>query len=189
MSAPALRHDSELTRQAAKLAASLPGCGGLAQRVKVRWHPGLSSAAGRAHAGEWTILLNPRLPDFPGELDRTLRHELAHLVAFARVGTWRRNRMAPHGPEWRQACAELGIAGEARCHTLPLPRRRVNRRFAYQCPGCATVIRRVREIPRRRALACGLCCKRFTGGRFDPRFRLVPVLPEAQYPLAFSENA
>jgi predicted SprT family Zn-dependent metalloprotease len=40
------------------------------------------------------------------EIDRTLRHELAHLLAQFRVG---RRRIAPHGPEWRIACRDLGI--------------------------------------------------------------------------------
>ena len=37
------------------------------------------------------------------EVDRTLRHELAHLLAQWRVG---RRRIAPHGKEWRQACRD-----------------------------------------------------------------------------------
>src|ERR1700687_2873461 len=40
------------------------------------------------------------------EIERTLRHELAHLLAQFRVG---RRRIAPHGAEWRRACRDLGI--------------------------------------------------------------------------------
>lgn len=179
--------DEALTRHAASLLRPLPGCARLAERVRVRWHGRLSSAAGCARAAQAVVLLNPRLRDFPGEEERTLRHELAHLAAFERAaGFLRRLRIAPHGPEWRQACVELGIPGEARCHALPFPRRQAARPFGYRCPGCGVVVRRVRPIPRRRALACGACCKRHAGGRFDPRFRLVP---EAQCAAEFSEKA
>lgn len=179
--------DPALTRHAAALLRGLPGCARLAERVQVRWHRRLSSAAGYARAGQGLVLLNPRLREFNGEEERTLRHELAHLVAFERAaGFLRRRRIAPHGAEWRQACAELGIPDETRCHTLPLPRRRVARPFGYRCPGCGTVVRRTRPIPRGRALACGACCKLHAGGRFDARFRLVA---EPQYPAAFSEKA
>lgn len=165
--------DPALTQHAAALARGLPGCAKLAARVQVRWHRRLSSAAGCAQAAGCLILLNPRLKDFPGEEERTLRHELAHLVAFARAAGARR-RIAPHGREWRDACAELGIPGETRCHKLPLPRRRVARPYAYRCPACGAVVRRARAIPRRRALACGPCCRQHARGRFDARFRLVP---------------
>ena len=56
--------------------------------------------------------LNPRLKQLPvpqraSEIRRTLRHELAHLVAYVRAG---RRRIKPHGEEWKQACKDLGIA-------------------------------------------------------------------------------
>ena len=63
------------------------------------------------------ISLNPRLCEHGAdEIDRTLRHELAHLLAQFRAG---RRRILPHGAEWREACRDLGIADEKRCHTLP----------------------------------------------------------------------
>lgn len=166
--------DPVLTRHATALLRALPGCNRLAERVEVRWHGRLSSAAGYARAAQALVLLNPRLREFNGEEERTLRHELAHLVAFERAaGFLRRKRIAPHGPEWRQACAELGIPDETRCHALPLPRRQVARPFGYRCPGCGNVLWRVRAISRRRMVACGACCKQHARGRFDPRFRLV----------------
>lgn len=179
--------DPALTRHAAALLRPLPGCGRLAERVQVRWHARLSSAAGYARAAGALVLLNPRLREFNGEEERTLRHELAHLVAFERAaGFLRRKRIAPHGPEWRQACVELGIPDETRCHTLPLPRRRVERRFGYRCPTCQAVLWRARAISRRRVVACAACCKQYARGRFDARFQLVA---EPQYPAAFSEKA
>jgi len=101
------------------------------------------------------------------EVDRTLRHELAHLLAQWRVG---RRRIAPHGAEWRQACRDLGIADEARCHNLPFATKVYARRYVYRCPNCKEEFPRVRRI--RRAIACLACCRKHNRGEFDPRFRL-----------------
>ncbi len=168
--APADPHaDAALTRAAADLARAA-GCAELAGRVSVTWHRRLTSTAGLARPQRGQILLNPRLQAFPEEVERTLRHELAHLVAFDRA---RGRRIAAHGPEWRRACGDLGIPGESRCHTLPLPRRQVARRHVYRCPRCDFRLRRVRPIKPRRPLACLDCCKRHAGGRFDRRFVFV----------------
>jgi predicted SprT family Zn-dependent metalloprotease len=102
------------------------------------------------------------------EIDRTLRHELAHLLAQFREK--RRRRIAPHGPEWREACRDLGIADEARCHNLPFATKVYPRRFVYCCPNCRREFPRVRKI--RRAIACLACCRKHNGGEFDPCFRL-----------------
>jgi predicted SprT family Zn-dependent metalloprotease len=101
------------------------------------------------------------------EIDRTLRHELAHLLAQFRVG---RRRIAPHGPEWRIACRDLGITDEVRCHNLPFATKAYPARFVYRCPNCRQEFPRVRRI--RRAVACLTCCRRHNRGEFDSRFRL-----------------
>ena len=116
---PRSGRDPALSLVAAELSRDL-GLEALAKAVTVSWNSRMRTAAGRAFAREWRIELNPRLQDLPGEareaeLRNTFLHELAHLVAFARVG---RKRIAPHGPEWRQACHDLGIPGEDRCHAL-----------------------------------------------------------------------
>jgi predicted SprT family Zn-dependent metalloprotease len=102
-----------------------------------------------------------------GEIERTLRHELAHLLAQFRIG---RRRIAPHGPEWRKACRDLGIADEARCHNLPFAAKVYAPRFVYRCPNCKQEFPRVRKI--RRSIACLACCRKHNGGDFDPRFNL-----------------
>jgi predicted SprT family Zn-dependent metalloprotease len=101
------------------------------------------------------------------EIDRTLRHELAHLLAQFRAG---RRRILPHGREWRQACHDLGIGDEKRCHNLPFPMRERVRRFLYKCPNCDRDFARARRI--HRAIACLACCRAHNGGEFDRRFRL-----------------
>lgn len=145
----------------------------LAERVTLHWHARLRTTAGLARLDCAVILINPRLLAFPEELTRTFLHELAHLVAHARHP---RRLIDPHGPEWRQACRDLGLADEKRCHTLPLATpRRVERKYTYHCPQCRREVRRVR--PFRRAEACLSCCRTAAGGRYDRRFRFVPGPP------------
>lgn len=161
---PALEEESrELLRQA--------GCSELAQEVSVCWNARMRTTAGTACWRTRRVTLNPKLTEVSAEeVANTLRHELAHLVAQDRAG---RRRITPHGPQWRQACADLGIPGEARCHTLPFATRRMNRKFRYRCPACANEIARVRK-PKRR-IACLLCCRQHNGGAYAERFRFVLV--------------
>jgi predicted SprT family Zn-dependent metalloprotease len=167
----------ELARVAAARLAALK-LETLAKNLTVFWNPKMRSTAGLAYTGSTQIVLNPRLIHFgPAEVERTLFHELAHLVAHHRCG---RRKIAPHGPEWRQACCDLGLPNEARCHDLPLPRRKLVREFLYQCPQCKSLLERVRAF--RRPAACMGCCKKYTAGRSDERFKLVRVrrLPAAE---------
>jgi SprT protein len=170
-----LGRDLSLEMQVRKLLRKL-GAGKLAREIRVEWNPRMRSAAGRANFREKLISLNPLLCDHDlasvsrqsgSDIDRTLRHELAHLLAQFRVG---RRRIAPHGSEWRKACCDLGIADEARCHNLPFASKSFPPRFVYRCPDCEQKFPRVRRI--RRAIACLACCRKHNGGDFDPRFRL-----------------
>jgi SprT protein len=157
---------SALEETARDLLRSL-GAARIAGELRVEWHSRLKTAAGRADYREKLISLNSRLIEHPAEIDRTLRHELAHILAQFRTG---RRRISPHGAEWRQACVDLGIADEKRCHNLPFPVRTYAARFIYRCPNCRQEFPRVRRL--RRAVACLACCRKHDGGGFDPRFRL-----------------
>jgi predicted SprT family Zn-dependent metalloprotease len=144
----------------------------LGREVHVEWNARLFSAAGRADSRRNLISLNPRLREHDSaEIDRTLRHELAHLLAQFRAGP---RRIPPHGTHWRRACRDLGIADEARCHTLPFPVKQRARPFLYRCSRCGKDFPRARRI--KRAVACLECCRKFNKGKFDPkaRLRLVP---------------
>ncbi len=169
--------DPALTDTARGLLAEI-GESTLSGLAIVCWNPRMRSAAGRAWLEECRIDINPRLTAISrDEIDRTLRHELAHLLAHHRAG----NRpIRAHGAEWRQACCDLGIPGEKATHRLPLPMRRQRRKHAYQCRGCGRVVRRVREI--RRPTACGRCCRERNSGRFCESFILekIPLLSQAE---------
>ena len=143
------------------------GADRIARELRVGWNSRLKTAAGRADYCQKLISLNPQLFEHPAEIDRTLRHELAHILAQFRAG---RRRVLPHGAEWRQACCDLGIADEKRCHSLPFKVSESARRYVYKCPQCQRDFPRIRRIMR--AVACLACCRAHNGGEFDARFRL-----------------
>ncbi len=161
--------DADLTEMCRELLRQID-LAGAARLVSVQWNSRLRSTAGYASFPSWKIELNPRLREFEGQVDRTMRHELAHLVAYHRAG---RRRIEPHGLEWQQACADLGIAGESTRHRLPLPRREVKRNYSYACAHCGLLVQRVRKF--RRFTACRECCAKHSGGVYDSRFRFVLV--------------
>src|SRR2546429_2928936 len=92
--------------------------GVLTDHVRVEWNERMRTTVGRADFRRCLISLNPALQEFgPAEIDRTLRHELAHLLAHFRFG---RRRIQPHGREWRGAGCGLGVGGGRAGPTLPL---------------------------------------------------------------------
>jgi SprT protein len=164
---PPFRRDLDLELKARELLCATEAAR-IARFVRVEWNPRLKSCAGRADYRHKLISLNPRLAQHgEAEIDRTLRHELAHLLAQFRTG---RRRILPHGSEWRQACRDLGLADEKRCHNLPFPTKSYAARLMYRCPHCRQAFPRVRGA--RRAVACLACCRAYNRGEFDPRFKL-----------------
>jgi predicted SprT family Zn-dependent metalloprotease len=163
--------DAVLTTKARQLLLAI-GCDSLAARVRVRWNARMRTTAGLANYRDSLVTLNPKLAQFgDAEIDKTLRHELAHLLAHFRAG---RRRIAPHGAEWKQACRDLGLPDEKRCHNLPLPRRNIARKHVYRCENCRQEIKRVR--PFRRRVACLECCRAHNRGRYHENFRLVKIV-------------
>lgn len=167
---PQLPGIAELLAQSRELLTAA-GAPALAARVQIRWNARMRSTAGMAYWTKSLVTLNPRLAQFGHEeIDRTLRHELAHLLAHERAG---RRRIQPHGAEWKQACRDLGMRDEKRTHDLPLPRRTAVRRYLYKCAGCGAELARVK--PLRKPAACLKCCRAHSGGRYDARFRFMPT--------------
>ncbi len=158
--------DVELEQIARHLLRAL-GATRVATELRVEWNSRLKTTAGRADYRQKLISLNPQLFEHPTEIDRTLRHELAHILAQFRAG---RRRIRAHGDEWRIACRDLGINDEKRCHNLPFPVNERARRYLYKCPNCRRDFPRTRRI--KRAVACLACCRAQNGGEFDARFRL-----------------
>lgn len=166
--AGAWQRDARLEARARRLLRTI-GELELADYIEVYWHTRLQTSAGQARFPEMRVLLNKKLLEADElELEITLRHELAHLLA-----SWRAfpRRVAPHGGQWRSACEALGIPDESRCHRLGWKRRKVRRQWRYTCPACASHVDRVRRF--RQPVACAKCCRQHNEGRFSARYRLV----------------
>lgn len=170
--------DRALTLECRVWLSEIGALDGLIEKVKVCWNKRLATTAGLAYHRDARIELNPLLRDFPpDEPGRTLKHELAHLVAHHRAG---RRRIQAHGTEWQAACADLGIAGEDRCHSLPFRRRNLRKKFAYRCRHCRTVVPRVRPLAR--DSACFPCCREYNSGQFHKNYLLERIpLDEARH--------
>lgn len=139
--------------------------------VKIVWNRRMRSTAGRAFLNLAKVELNPKLLqlcDNPlPNVEQTLLHELAHLLAHHRYG----RGISAHGVEWKQACADLGIPGEPATHNLPLPSRKQRRKWSYTCPSCLEEIERVKRM--RNDSACYVCCKKYNGGKFHNRYKFI----------------
>lgn len=160
--------DTLLTQRAREWMIHL-GLPAVSCNVEVLWNGRLKTTAGTACVRTMHVELNPRLHELGLEqISRTLRHELAHLVAHVRAGK-RAHRIQTHGTEWRRACADLGIAGEPAFHDLPFERRSLARKYAYECPNCGLIAYRVRKFER--FTACFQCCKKFNHGVYHPKFQ------------------
>jgi SprT protein len=173
-SLPASGRDEGLTIAARRWCGEM-GAASLAERVVVVWNARLRTTAGTACTRTATVELNPMLRTFgPAQVRRTLKHETAHLIAHWRVG---RRAIQTHGVEWQQACADLGISGEPAFHDLPLPRRRIARKFAYRCRHCGFTVQRVRPFDP--YTACYKCCQKYSDGKYhsDYLFLRVPFPP------------
>jgi predicted SprT family Zn-dependent metalloprotease len=75
-------------------------------------------------------------------LREVLCHELAHLAVYRLHGGSAR----PHGPEWRQLMAAVGVASLATARTCavvrptkPNARKDYRSRFEHRCPVCQMV--------------------------------------------------
>jgi len=130
----------------------------------VRWAPRLCYRAGDYSPATRTIRLS--LPYYRRygreETVRILLHELCHWWLFHQGMRHREDTPAFQG---------LLRAHGAPARGLPMPRAAARRLRLYVCPCCGARYRYRRRVE----YACGQCCRRWSGGRFDPRFRLVPV--------------
>lgn len=87
------------------------------------------------------------------KVKQVIAHEVAHAVVGSRHG---------HDHTWRQKAISLGDTGE-RCSSVGMG---VEHQFVGICPNCKIE----KKAHRRRRVACGACCRKYNGGRFDERY-------------------
>lgn len=96
------------------------------------------------------------------ECEDTVLHEIAHALAGVDAG---------HGKKWEEMCRLVG-ARPVRCYDGRSIHRPQPAYWAV-CPHCSMKLPFYR-MPRAER-ACGDCCKKYNGGRFDPKYRLIVV--------------
>ena len=88
----------------------------------------------------------------------TMAHEMIH------YWLWVRRRPYGHTPEFLVKMKEMGVS---RYNPVPRPR---PYKYLYQCNFCQ------KNFPARKrlgTLACAKCCREFTEGHYDERFKLI----------------
>lgn len=115
------------------------------------------AVAGRAYYYKHMINLNSVLLVENGQkfIDRTVAHEVAHLIAYRVYG----DKIRPHGREWASVMNTFGLEA-SRCHTYDVTRARRGKSFSYSC-ACRkwqlTSIRHKRAQTGHNRYSCKLC--------------------------------
>ena len=98
----------------------------------------------------------------------TLLHEIAHALVGPKHG---------HDWVWQRKAIEIGCNG-ARCynpkeefHAGAIDALAEQSKWVLTCPNCGNK-NPIHRKPKREK-ACGICCRKFSGGRYDERFKLV----------------
>ncbi len=134
---------------------------------QVLWAPRLRYRAGDYAPARQTIRLS--LPYFQrygaDETRRILLHELCHWWLLSQGVRHREDAAA-----FQRLLRQHGAPAKG----LPMPRARSRKVYMYACPVCGA------RYPYRRRVnyACGHCCRRWSGGRYDARFRLTLMQPD-----------
>lgn len=107
-----------------------------------------------------TFLLHPNLATGAKEFEDTIRHEIAHAIDVEVNGS------SSHGRQWQRIAIQVG-AKPTRCS------KRIETgkgKYTVKCTTCNHEEQAHRK--RRGASACGKCCRKYAGGRYDKRFIL-----------------
>lgn len=126
---------------------------------KFRWDHA-KTRLGACHHRDRTISLSQHYVTLNGvaETTDTILHEIAHALTPG----------AGHGPSWKKAATRLGARPSSRADPRtvvpPAPR------WVAICSTCTATLWRYRRPST--PMACARCCRRHSGGRFDPSFLL-----------------
>jgi predicted SprT family Zn-dependent metalloprotease len=146
----------DLFHRAAARFGAIWSAGSLSTTVRIAVSPRLTRSLGRADVRQRRITLAAGLTHAGTLLDQVLCHELAHIVAFDRVG----RSEGPHGPTWQYLVSEAGYAPQRRlpgpASLAPIKLRSTSRKYAHRCPVCSFVRVASRRMPRWRCADCVL---------------------------------
>ena len=141
---------------------------GFLEAPVLRWNSRLRSSAGRFIPGSRRFFLEaPPVIEIAKYLLEenecaalvadTLGHEMIH------YWLWVRRQPYGHTPAFWDKMTLMGVS---RYNTVPRAR---PYRYIYRCSSCAHEFFARKKLG---DLACAACCKQFSGGKFDSRFKL-----------------
>ena len=87
----------------------------------------------------------------------TILHEIAHALAGSQAG---------HYAKWRYTAMSIG-AKPSRCYGEEVIK--PEHKWVGTCPNCGRETKRMKRMQ----IACGVCCKKFNGGRYSDRYLFV----------------
>lgn len=149
------------TSEAATLARSLMFAHGL-DRWTFQFDNGLNRF-GRCIHGKNMITLSEHLTraNTADRVRQTILHEIAHALVGPGAG---------HGPVWQRKAREIGVldvSARFSAATTAIPQGR----YELSCATCGNKAHIHRMTEKTKRSACGVCCKKLNGGRFDARFK------------------
>lgn len=103
------------------------------------------STAGTATFSKWEINLNPGLliRNVDQFIERTVPHELAHLIADLMYPQQLGKKRDVHGDNWKRVCRILGMTDVSRCHSYDVSEvklvRSTSKTVKWQCT-CGKVL-------------------------------------------------
>ena len=97
------------------------------------------------------------------EVYNTILHEIAHAIVGYGNG---------HNHIWKQKAIELGCDG----NRLYKGEVRIKGKYSLTCPNCGKVSYRHKRPSK--GSACGICCKKYSGGKYDSKYKLILSLTE-----------
>jgi predicted SprT family Zn-dependent metalloprotease len=95
------------------------------------------------------------------EFENTLRHELAHAIDFEMRGT------SDHSKVWKAVAREVLCTAE-RCYSTDVIQTKVQTKYTVVCDTCG----KEKAGHKRGNSACGVCCKKYNGGKYDEKYAL-----------------
>ena len=124
----------------------------MGNRPAIQWR-GYRVSAGMAYFKTGIIGLSHLVIKDQQQLEDTLKHEYAHLLAYHRHG----RKAIGHGEHWKQAMLELGLKPKV-CHNYTVQRNERRQEVGYLCQRCGKTLVRARKLPKKRRyvhVGCG----------------------------------
>ena len=105
------------------------------------------------------------------QITDTMLHEIAHALCMVRYGV-----AFGHDWRWYQIAIEIGCSGQSRYDGDKVIE--AEKKYVYKCPNCGKEMQRCKATTKK--TACGDCCRKYSFGKYDPKYRFVLVMVDGK---------